>query len=445
MLGRLLGGETRSISYQTVWGSGGDWPVGNYIPGINVGADQALKISTVYACVRLYVDTISTLPVDTFIRRDGNRTPFRPKPAWVDQPDTGITRQDHLAQVLMSLFIDGNAFVLVLRNGIGDIVALSVLDPFRVQIRRNAAREVEYVFDHKNVFTADEILHVTEMKKPGELRGISRMEQLKDSLGLAKALEVFAAQFFGNGSVTDIVIEAPGALTKDQAEELKAGWEAHHRGLSRAHRPGVLAGGAKVSKVGVDPEESQLLDSRKFAVEDIARAFRVPPSLLGIPGTTSYASVEENAIQWVRFSLTPIVARLEAAYSSLLPSTAFVRFNMDSLLRGDTTTRFAAYSTGLQSGFFSINDVLRLEDMAPVEGGDVHRVPLANVDLSAANLTETDKKVGMAQKLIFAGFDPASVLEALGLPPMTHTGVPSAQLQPIAIINPTDPTQAYPV
>lgn len=445
MLGRLFGGESRSMSYQTVWGSGHDWPLGSPIPGINLTGDQALKISTVYACVRIYVDTISTLPVDTFIRRDGDRVPFRPKPAWVDRPDTGVSRQDHLAQVLMSLFVDGNAFVLVLRNPVRDVVALTPLDPFRVEVRRNALREIEYVYDHKTVFTADEILHITEMRKPGELRGISRMAQLKDSLGLAKALEVFAAQFFGNGSVTDIVIEAPGQLTPEQAEALAAGWENHHRGLAKAHRPGVLAGGATVTKIGVDPEESQLLDSRRFQVEDICRAFRVPPSLMGIPGTTSYASVEQNAIQWVRFSLTPIVARLESAYSTLLPSTAFVRFNMDSLLRGDTSTRFAAYSTGLQSGFFSINDVRKLEDLSPIDGGDSVRVPLANVDLSAANLTEMDKKVNMAQKLMFAGFEPASVLAALGLPPMTHTGVPSAQLQPIAIINPTDPTQAYQV
>lgn len=443
MLGRLLGGETRALSYQSVWGAGNDWPSVSNIPGINVGSDQALKISTVYACVRIYVDTIATLPVDTFIRIDGDRRPFRPKPAWVDAPDTGMTRQDHLVQVLMSLFIDGNAFILVLRNGIGDVVALTVLDPKRVEIRRNPARQIEYVYDHKTVFPADEILHITEMRKPGELRGISRMEQLKDTLGLAKALEVFAAQFFGNGSVTDIVIEAPGNLTKQQVEELRDGWEAHHRGLRKSHRPGVLGGGAKVTKVGVDPEESQLLDSRRFAVEDICRAFRVPPSLMGIPGTTSYASVEQNAIQWVRFSLTPIVAHLEAAYSTLLPSTAFVRFNLDSLLRGDTTTRFGAYSQGLQGGFMSINDVRRLEDLRPVDGGDVVRVPLANVDLNAANLVEMDKKVGMAQKLILSGFDPASVLASLGLPAMTHTGVPSSQLQPIAIINPTDPSAAY--
>jgi hypothetical protein len=147
----------------------------------------------------------------------------------------------------------------------------------------------------------------------------------------------------------------------------------------------------------------------------------------------------------VRFSVTPIVAHIEAAYSSLLPSTAFIKFNLDSLLRGDTTTRFSAYSTGLQGGFMSINDVRRLEDLRPVDGGDIVRVPLANVDLNAANLVEMDKRVSMAQKLVYSGFDPAEVLKSLGLPVIAHSGVPSAQLQPIAMINAEDPSQAYQV
>jgi HK97 family phage portal protein len=415
--------------------------------GASVSQDQALKLTAVYACVRIYVDTISSLPADTFQRIDGQRVPFRPKPIWVDTPDAGTSRQDHVVQVLVSLLLDGNAFILVLRNGAGDVVALSVLDPKKVEIRRNPSRQIEYLFDNRTTFTSDEIVHITEMRKPGEIRGISRIDSLKESLGLAKALEEFSALFFGNGSITDIVIESPSNLSQEQAKSLVDGWEEHHRGLRKSHRPGVLGGGAKINKIGVDPEQSQLLASRAFAVEDICRAFRVPPHMVGVttPGAMSYASVEQNAIQWVRFSVTPIVSRLEAAYSSLLPSTAFMKFNLDSLLRGDTTTRFSAYSQALTAGFFSVNDVRKLEDLPQVDGGDQVRVPLANVNISAADLTEMDKKVSMAQRLIFSGFDPASVLAQLGLPAMDHSGLPSAQLQPIAVINPEDPSQAYQV
>jgi hypothetical protein len=99
----------------------------------------------------------------------------------------------------------------------------------------------------------------------------------------------------------------------------------------------------------------------------------------------------------------------------------------------------------LQAGYLSINDVRRLEDFARVDGGDVYRVPLANVDLAAANLTETDRKVAMVQKLVLAGFDPAAVLQSLDMQPITHTGVPSTQLQPLSTLDPSDPLSAYEV
>ena len=159
----------------------------------------------------------------------------------------------------------------------------------------------------------------------------------------------------------------------------------------------------------------------------------------------SYASVEANQIHFVTHTLRPYIVKLEDAYSKLLPEGQFIKFNVDGLLRGDSQTRSNIYSQGIQAGWLSINDIHRLEDMAAVEGGDVYRVPLANVDLSAANLVETDKRVQMAQRLVQSGFEPAAVLQAMGLPPITHTGVPSTQLQAIAQIDPTNPEAVYEV
>jgi len=449
MLGKLFGAgaESRALSYQSVWGAGLDFSSGTTLAGTPMSQDEALKLSAVYACVRIYVDTVSTLPMGAFYTDNNERLTYNPRPLWLDQPDIDVSRQDHLVQVLVSLMLDGNAFVLISRGGNGDVVALTPLDPSRVEIRRNELRQIEYVYDHRMVLSSTDILHITEMRKPGHLRGVSRVDSLKESLGLAKALEEFSSRFFGSGSITDVVIESPGNLTREQARELVDGWEEHHRGIRKAHRPGVLGGGAKINKIGIDPEQSQLLAARAFAVEDVCRAFRVPPHMIGVttPGAMSYASVEQNAIQWVRFSVVPIVNRLEAAYGKLLPSTAFIKFNLDSLLRGDTQTRFSAYSTGLQSGFMSVNDVRRLEDMVSVDGGDVVRVPLANVSLTAADLVELDRRTLMAQRLVLTGFNPAEVLTALGLPDIGHTGLPSAQLQPISVIDPADPQAAYPV
>ena len=189
-----------------------------------------------------------------------------------------------------------------------------------------------------------------------------------------------------------------------------------------------------------------MLESRQFAVEEIARLFRVPLHLLQVstPGAMSYASVEQNAIQFAQYTLRPYLTKIETAYSMLLPGGAFLRFNMDALMRGDLTSRFAAYSTGQQSGFLSVNDIHRLEDMRPVDGGDEYRVPLANVNLSAANIVETDKKTMMAQRLINAGFEPAETLKMLGLPPIAHTGIPTVLLQGISQIAPEDPLSVYP-
>jgi hypothetical protein len=167
--------------------------------------------------------------------------------------------------------------------------------------------------------------------------------------------------------------------------------------------------------------------------------------MLGVttPGAMSYASVEMNGIHFVQHTLRPYIAKIEDGYQKLLNGSAFIKFNVDGLLRGDQQSRYQAFSTGIQSGFLSINDIHRIEDMAPVEGGDSYRVPLANVDINAANLSEMDRKSLIAQRLILAGFDPNGVLAALEMPSIEHTGVPSTQLQPISTIDPNNPQSVY--
>jgi HK97 family phage portal protein len=449
MLGNLLRGrEERAVSFQTIFASGGNVAQQTYA-GTIITQDTSLKIGAVYACVRLLADTISTLPVDTFYREGGARKPYRPKPLWVENPDIGTAREDHLQQAMVSLLLDGNVFIRIFRSRTGEILSLVVLDPTRVEVRRNpATREIEYVLDAGTGTTlrADEVLHITELRKPGALRGVSRIDEVKQSLGLAAALEEFSARVFGSGSVTAGIIEWPGNLTREQAKYLAAGFEEGHKGLKRSHRPGVLFGGARFVKTGVDPNEAQMLESRQFAVEEIARIFRCPLHLLQVstPGAMSYASVEQNAIQFAQYTLRPIISKFETAFSSLLPGPAFVKFNLDAILRGDIQTRFAAYSTGQLAGFLSVNDIHRLEDMPPADGGDEYRVPLANVNLAAANIVETDRKTQMLTRLIMAGFDPAESLKALDMPAIMHTGIPPTSVQSVASINPADPASVYP-
>ena len=444
MLNKII--EKRSVTFQQVFGTGGFFGMPTRA-GVTIDQNNSLRIATVYACIRLLTDTVSTLSLDSYRRIDGVRVPYRPRPIWLDSPDPDLasTRDEFIAQVMVSLLLDGNAFIHITRSK-GEVIALSVLDPVRVYVRRDNNHRIEYyVHDANTALSKDEVLHLVELRKPGALRGISRIDQLKESLGLTAALDDFAARFFGQGSTTAGIIEVPGALSREQAKDLIDAFEEGHRGLNQAHRPGVLFGGAKFSKTGVDPNEAQMLESRRQQVEEVAKVFRVPLHMLStaIPGAMSYASVEQNAIQFATYTIRPYVQKIENALTKLLPDGVFVKFNMDSILRGDLATRYTAYSTGIQSGFLNINDIHRLEDMPPVEGGDVYRVPLANVNLAAASLVEQEHKVNMATSLVDAGYDPKGVLAALGLPDIAHTGVPPTKLQPVANINPADPGSVY--
>jgi HK97 family phage portal protein len=438
MLGNLFGGqpmEERNLSYQQVWGSGIDVSGFATWAGTVVNQKNALEIGAAYACVRLLSDTISTLPVDTFIRRDGNRLPYRPRPAWVYEPEgPGSSRIEYYKQIVVSMLLSHGAVVQILRNGNGEIVALQPLDPTRVDIRRNPATRLrEFVIDGgQAVLPGEDVLYIPEMRRPGSLKGVSRVDELKQTLGLAKALDEFASRYFSNGANTSGMIEFPGNLTQEQAKDLVDAFEAGHKGLKKAHRPGVLSGGAKFVKTGSDGEQAQMLQSRQFAVEEVARVFRVPPSMIGLntPGAMSYASVESNIISYARFSLAPLVACIEEAHNRLLPGDVFLRVNMDGLLRGDSATQAQVFSTGLQAGYLSVNDVRNLMDLRPVEGGDTPRVPLANIAVQSAGIVEERERVEMAAKLVQSGYDPADVLTALGLPPMGHTGLASNQLQP---------------
>ncbi len=429
MLGRLT--ESRAISFQSVWGSGSEIDFLNPA-GVNINSNTAFEIVAFFSAVSLISDTISTLPVDALYKADGEIYPYRPRPAWVDQPDVDNTRQAHYQQVLVSLLVSGNSFTRVFRDPNGEIVNLVVLDPGTVEIKRNAlGRKMFQVEKESKLLTSEDIIHITDLLEPGALRGMSRVSKLSDALGVASALQSYAATFFGQGATTAGVIEFPGPLlTAEQAKTLQDGFDSRHKGWRKAHKTGILSGGATYKQTTVPNDSAQFLESRRFAVEEIARAFNIPLHMLGVPDTASYASVEQNAIQFVTHTLRPYVEKIEWAYTRLLPNPAYLKFNVNGLMRGDFQTRIQAYSVASQAGFMSINDIRKLEDLRSVEGGNVYRVPLANVNLSASDLPEQEGKVAMATKLIQAGFDPASTMAALGLPAILHDGGIPTTLQP---------------
>jgi HK97 family phage portal protein len=437
ILDRLLGREQRAVTFQTMWGSG-DYEELYSLSGTSVDSQTALQINAIYSAVSLISDTISTLPVDVFIRRDGARYPFRPRPTWVNQPDIDTTKEAFYGSAIVSLLLDGNAFIRIYSNPQGEIVNLTVLNPMDVEIKRTGIGRVGFVVRGEDkMLTTDEMIFIPDLVRPGHIRGVSRVEALKENFGLAMALEKYAAKFFGSGTQTSGVIEIPGNATAEQAKSMQEAFDSRHKGWAKAHKTAVLSGGAQYKPTNIPNDQAQFLDSRRMAVEDVARAFNVPPHLLGLPGTNTYASVEQNNLAWVTHGLRPIVQKIEGALSPLMAryaggEQAFIRFNLDGLLRADINSRMTAFSTGLQSGFLTINDVRRIEDLPPINdpSADTVRVPLANVNVEAADLSAQTERVDMAQRLIQVGFDPADVMRKLGLPAIEHTGVNSVQLQP---------------
>ena len=438
--------EERAISFQSLFALGDGYTFTTN-SGTYVTQDDSLKIGTVYACVRLIADTIASLPVDSYIRQEGTRQQFRPRPTWLDSPDIGVTKEDHFQQILVSLLLNGNSFTRIIRDEEGEVLALSVLNPQFTEVRRDANGRLFYVYSARDRIEDVDMIHIRDLTLPGELRGKSRIDLVKENLGLARALEEFAARFFGQGSTTSGIIQFPGNLSREQAKNLVDAFEDGHKGLRRSHRPGILFGGATFEKTGVNPNESQFIESRQFAVEEIARIFRVPPSMIGVttPGAQSYASVEANQLHFLQHTLAPYLAKIESEYSVLLAGRAFIRFNTAGLLRGDIAARNASYAQGLNNGYLSVNDVRRFEDMTPIQGGDVYRVPLTNIDINAANLADLDRKSAIVQRLVASGFQPAAVLKALDMPEIEHTGVPTSALQPLASLDPIAPKNAYEV
>ena len=442
MLNRLLtGGESRG-GFQQLWGSGALFARASNA-GVAVTQDTALKMSAVYASVRLISDTISTLPLDQYIRRDGQRVPFRPREEWVMSPSSEMPRSTFWQQVVVSLLLDGNAFVRLGRDSGGRVVEMFVLNPHKVNPVRDESGQIVYRTEYgQRVLGKDEVLHLTELLLPGELRGVSRIEEAKESLGLGIALEMYAAKFFGSGAYAGGIIEWPGELTKDQATELVDSWEAGHKGLRRSHRPAVLYGGAKFTPATVDPAQSQLIEERRFAVEEVSRIFRVPQFMLGVaaPGSVSYSSVEQQMLFFAQHTIQPYVQKLEDAFSGLLENRdSFIKFNLNSLVRADFATRTAGYSSALAAGWMSVNDVRSLEDLRGVDDGDQYRVPLQNVPLSDAPVLTVRQKALAAQALVASGFTGQSVAQLLDLP-LESFGMPSVQVQPLPedVPNPED-------
>ena len=374
---RLLGRQTEERQV------GGMWAVDSDVAGTSLNEKNATSIGALYAAVKLYADTVASMPVGVFIRDRGVRRPVT-RPNWLDNPvpnNPNYTRFDLMHRTVNSLLIDGNAFLMVLRNG-ADIVEVRLLDPRKVTILR--AEDGSPIYRVKTTagavdLTAEDIVHITLFGVGEDLRGLSPVEHHKATLGLAKATTEYAAQFFAQGASVSGLVTVPGELTSDQAESLRASFGRRHEGLRNMHKVAVLTGGADFKSMGFNPSDLAIVENMEAGTQAIARIYGVPLHLLQLPGAnSSYSSLEIVSREWLMLGLGSLIARLEAGLQRLIVGdTTFIKFNVDSILRPLTKERFDAYSVALNNGFLNLNEVRALEDRPPLPaGGDEFWKPL---------------------------------------------------------------------
>lgn len=443
--------EERKISYQTLFGTGRDMYGRQTASGMPMSEDGAMKITTAWACIRLLADTVSTLPMDQMIRFDGQRRPYRPKEAWIDVPDPAdpsFTNHSMISQIMVSLLVDGNAFIHVTRDDLGEVLGLTVLNPQYVSIKtqgRTPVYEVNNGTENAEL-SVDDCLHIPLVQMPGTLRGLSPVDQCREAMGLTAVGEDFQARYFGQGTSSTGIIEYPGDLTADQMQALSDNWHATNAGRSNAHKAAVLTGGAKFTPLSFTADQMQLLQLRQFQRAEICAIYRVPSALVqdNQPGAVSYASVEQQALAFEKHTIRPYVQLLERHLSRLTPGASFVHLNMDGLLRGDQKARFEAYATALNNGWMSANEIRRYEDLRPIENdaADKFRMPLNMGEQEAASLQVLKARAGIAAQLVGSGFEPEQAAAIAGLD-IEHTGIPPSALQPLAMLDPDDPLDAY--
>jgi len=378
---RLFGLESRSgLTPNDIWQRGFDsYGLSSSKAGKTVSKDTALQVSAVWGSVRILSDGVATLPMNTHIRTRGVRGPF-PRASWMDFAVGPYSKIDLTGQMMVSLLLDGNAYVATYRDEDGMIMFLEVLDPDAVTpIQDASTRVVSYEINSArgtSTVSQFEILHIRGMTMPGKLEGMSPIAYMRETIGLSMAATEYGATFFGNGALPGVVIEADGQISDAGIASMKAGWNEMHRGVGNAHKLAVLTEGAKLQKISVAPDDAQFLQTRGFQINDIARIYGVPVNLLQhSDGPEMGKSLSDKNTHFVQHSLRPWVERIEEGFSWLLwsegnPRQSFVKFNMDGLLRGDHAQRYTTYSQAVTQGILTINEVRAFEDMPPVEWGD---------------------------------------------------------------------------
>lgn len=383
------------------WLSGGRSSAGKL-----VNEKTAMQVSAVYACVRVISESIASLPLDLFVYDERGSKKDRELLLYSvlhDEPNPEMTSFTFRETITSHLLLWGNGYAQVIRNGRGQTIGLYPLLPDRMEVHRdNETKEIYYVYhvSRDNVIPglnagdpvrldAEDVLHIPGLGFDG-LIGYSPIAMQRNSIGEAIATEEYGSKFFENGATPSGVLEHPGLL-KDP-KKLRDSWNAAYGGSANAGKVAILEEGLTFKTIGIPPKDAQMLESRKFQVEDIARIFRVPQHMIGSLEHATFSNIEHQSLEFVKYTLGPWMARLEQSmYRRLLNSYEkkdhYIQFNPEGLLRGDLKSRNDAYAVARQNGWMSANDIRAKEgmDLIPAElGGDRYLCNGNMVDIGQA-------------------------------------------------------------
>jgi HK97 family phage portal protein len=353
--------------------------------GYAVTDDSAMRVAAAYACARLIAGAIASLPLPVYRRTDIGRKRAEHPLYWLlnERPEPRFSAAVMWEFVLQSLMFRGDGLVEILRpsSRSSGVVGFRPHPPAKVRIEV-AGDELLYIVTEDGrarAVNAADMLHIPGFGFNGR-RGLSVIRHAAEqAIGNALAMDEYSGRFFANGANPSIVLKHAGKMPPEQVEDLRTKWSSLYAGAANSGRPMILTGGLDFQQVSISAEDAQLLDARKFQVTDIARAFGVPPFMIGdTEKTSSWGSgIEHMSIGFVTYTLQPYLTKIEQELNAkLFPrlDRYFVEFNVEGLLRGDSKSRAEFYQAALGGsagpGWMTRNEVRRLENLPPKDGGD---------------------------------------------------------------------------
>lgn len=409
-------GQARDKPVDKAADAGYSFLFGRTTSGKPVNERTAMQTTAVYACVRILAEAVASLPLHVYeYQDDGGKKLVHDHPLYYllhDEPNPEMTSFVFRETLMSHLLIWGNAYAQIIRDGAGRVLGLYPLLPDKMEVQRDDKGNIYYVYsrnsdenptfkEYGNIkLKAEDVLHIPGLGFDG-LIGYSPIAMAKNAVGMTLACEEYGASFFANGANPGGVLEHPGVL-KDPSK-VRESWNSVYRGVNNAHKIAVLEEGMKYQQIGIPPEEAQFLETRKFQINEIARLYRIPPHMVGDLDKSSFSNIEQQSLEFVKYTLDPWVIRWEQSLqrSLLLPGEKgkyFIKLNVDGLLRGDYQSRMNGYAVGRQNGWFSANDIREMENMNPIpdeEGGNLYLINGAMTKLADAGAfakTDTEQQ-----------------------------------------------------